>query len=164
MTLLHHFFDLTSFNRLRGLRLQEEGGRWSKKLTFCKLLYHTKCKQRGVGGQKKPNLVNVVCERPLLVWGETKARLWLRCSERIVFEMVGLSKFQWVSEASLGFIFYCVYTSRFSKKPLCFDSLLVIYRFSKTPFGITCPRNIPFVSKTVVKQGSYKLRVIYLLN
>ena len=24
-----------------------------------------KCKRRGVGGQKKPNLVNVVCERPL---------------------------------------------------------------------------------------------------
>ena len=36
-----------------------------KKLTFCKLLYHRKCKWRGVGGQKKPNLVNVVCERPL---------------------------------------------------------------------------------------------------
>ena len=47
------------------LRLQEEGGRWSKKLTFCKPLYHRKCKRRGVGGQKKPNLVNVVCERPL---------------------------------------------------------------------------------------------------
>ena len=47
------------------LRLQEEGGRWSKKLTFCKLLYHRKCKRRGVGGQKKTNLVNLVCERPL---------------------------------------------------------------------------------------------------
>ena len=47
------------------LRLQEEGGRWSKKSTFCKLLYHRKCKRRGVGGQKKTNLVNVVCERPL---------------------------------------------------------------------------------------------------
>ena len=47
------------------LRLQEEGGRWSKKLTFCKLLYHRKCKRRGEGGQKKTNLVNVVCERPL---------------------------------------------------------------------------------------------------
>ena len=46
-------------------RLQEEGGRWSKKLTFCKPLYHRKCKWRGVGGRKKPNLVNVVCERPL---------------------------------------------------------------------------------------------------
>ena len=42
------------------LRLQEEGGRWSKKSTFCKLLYHRKCKQRGVGGQKKQNFVNVV--------------------------------------------------------------------------------------------------------
>ena len=48
------------------LRLQEEGGRWSKKLTFCKLSYHRKCKRRGVGGQKKPNFVNVVCERPLI--------------------------------------------------------------------------------------------------
>ena len=54
------------------LRLQEEeGGRWSKKSTFCKPLYHRKCKQRGVGGQKKPNLVNVVCERPLS-WKEDK--------------------------------------------------------------------------------------------
>ena len=35
-----------------------------KKSIFCKLLYHRKCKQRGVGGQKKTNLVNVVCERP----------------------------------------------------------------------------------------------------
>ena len=50
------------------LRLQEEGGRWSKKSTFCKLLYHRKCKQRGVGGQKKTNLVNVVCERPLIIY------------------------------------------------------------------------------------------------
>ena len=40
------------------------GGRWSKQLTFCEHLYHRKCKKRGVGGQKKPNLVNVVCERP----------------------------------------------------------------------------------------------------
>ena len=30
---------------------------------ICKLLYHRKCKRRGVGGQKKPNLVNVACER-----------------------------------------------------------------------------------------------------
>ena len=35
------------------LRLQEEGGRWPKKLTFCKLLYHRNCKRTGVGGQKK---------------------------------------------------------------------------------------------------------------
>ena len=34
-------------------------------MTFCKPLYHRKGKRRGVGGQKKPNLVNVVCERPL---------------------------------------------------------------------------------------------------
>ena len=39
----------------------------AEKSTFCKLLYHRKCKQRGVGGQKKPNLVNVVCERPLMI-------------------------------------------------------------------------------------------------
>ena len=49
------------------LRLQEEGGRWSKKSTFCKLLYHRKCKQREVCGEKKTNLVNVVCERPLII-------------------------------------------------------------------------------------------------
>ena len=46
--------------------IQEEGGRWLKKFTFCKLLYHRKCKQRWVGGQKKTNLVIVVCERPLI--------------------------------------------------------------------------------------------------
>ena len=45
-------------------RSQTTEGRWSKKSTFCKLLYHRKCKRKGVGGQKKPNLVNVVCERP----------------------------------------------------------------------------------------------------
>mgnify|MGYP001477122239 CR=1 FL=1 len=38
-----------------------------KKSTFCKHLYHRKCKQRGVGGQKKQNLVNIVCERPLIL-------------------------------------------------------------------------------------------------
>ena len=48
------------------------GGRWSKKLTFCKLLYHRKCKARRVGGQKKTNLVNVVFERPLGVLQEKK--------------------------------------------------------------------------------------------
>ena len=55
-----------AYGGVHKLRLQEEEGRWSKKLTFCKLLYHRKCKQRGVGGQKKTNLVNVVCERPLI--------------------------------------------------------------------------------------------------
>jgi hypothetical protein len=45
------------------LRLQEEGCMWSKKSTFCQRLYHRKCQRRGVGGQKKRNLVNVVCER-----------------------------------------------------------------------------------------------------
>ena len=62
---------LNRLGAVHKLRLQKEGGRWSKKLTFCKLLYHRKCKRRGVGGQKKPNFVNVVCERPLsnfMVW------------------------------------------------------------------------------------------------
>ena len=56
------------------LCLQVEGSRWSKKSNFCKLLYHRKCKRRGVGGQKKPNFVNVVCERPLTVeaWFEIR--------------------------------------------------------------------------------------------
>ena len=48
------------------LRLQMEVGRWSKKSTFCKPLYHRECKRRWVGGQKKSNFVNVVCERPLM--------------------------------------------------------------------------------------------------
>ena len=39
------------------LRLQEDGGRWSKKSNFCKLLYHRKCKRRGVGGQKKSQIL-----------------------------------------------------------------------------------------------------------
>ena len=42
------------------------GGQVVKILTFCKLLYHRKCKRRGLGGQKKTNLINVVCERPLV--------------------------------------------------------------------------------------------------
>ena len=37
-------------------------------MRFCKLLYHRKCKRRGVGGQNRTNLVNVVCERPLNVF------------------------------------------------------------------------------------------------
>ena len=61
---------LLTLGGVHKLRLQEEGGRWSKKSTFCKHLYHRKCKRRGVGGQKKPNLVNVVCERPLTQWVE----------------------------------------------------------------------------------------------
>ena len=32
--------------------------------TFCQRLYHRKCHHRRIGGQKSPNLVNVVCERP----------------------------------------------------------------------------------------------------
>jgi len=46
-------------------RLQDEVGRWSKNFHF--LSYHRKCQHRGVGGQKSTNLVNVVCERPLMV-------------------------------------------------------------------------------------------------
>ena len=57
--------DMLKLGGVHKLRLQDEGGRWSKKLTFCKQLYHRKCKRRGVGGQKKPYIVNVVCERPL---------------------------------------------------------------------------------------------------
>ena len=51
---------------------------WSKKSTFCKFLYHGKCKRRGVGGQKKTNLVNVVCERPLIQMTNThpEATMW----------------------------------------------------------------------------------------
>ena len=47
------------------LRLQVEGGRWSKKLTSCKLLYHIECKRGGVGGRKETHIVNVVFKRPL---------------------------------------------------------------------------------------------------
>ena len=32
---------------------------------FCQRLYHRKCQQSRVGGQKCQNVVNVVCERPL---------------------------------------------------------------------------------------------------
>ena len=62
--LMHGSYSEFALGAVHKLRLQEEGGRWSKKLTFCKHLYHRKCKRRGVGGQKKPNLVNVVFERP----------------------------------------------------------------------------------------------------
>ena len=62
---LNFIKEFITLGGVHKLRLQEEGGRWSKKLTFCKLSYHRKCKRRGVGGQKKPNFVNVVCERPL---------------------------------------------------------------------------------------------------
>ena len=68
--MLGYLLSNSSFIALGGvhkLRLQEEVGRWSKKLIFCKHLYHRKCKRRGVGGQKKPNLVNKVCERPLIL-------------------------------------------------------------------------------------------------
>ena len=57
---------ISALGGVHKLRLQEKGGRWSKKSTFCKKIYHRKCKRRIVGGQKKTNLVNVVCERPLI--------------------------------------------------------------------------------------------------
>ena len=44
------------------LRLQEEGGRWSKNRLFVN--FYTMENVNGVDGQKKPNFVNVVCERP----------------------------------------------------------------------------------------------------
>ena len=60
----------TGLGAVHKLRLQEKGGRWSKKLTYYKLLYHRKCKQRRAGGQKLTNLVNIVCE--CLEWRERK--------------------------------------------------------------------------------------------
>ena len=35
--------------------------------TFCQRLYHKKCQLRWIGGQKSQNLVNVVCEQPLII-------------------------------------------------------------------------------------------------
>jgi hypothetical protein len=55
---------------------KRRGGRWSKKSTFCKLLFHRKCKWRGVGGQKKPNLLKVACERPIRGHSIT---MWTKC-------------------------------------------------------------------------------------
>ena len=52
--------SLIMLKAVHKLRLHEDGGKWSKKLTFCKFLSHRKCKRRGVGGQKEPNLVNIV--------------------------------------------------------------------------------------------------------
>ena len=44
------------------LRLQDEVGRWSKKMfTFCQSLYPKICQYRGVGGQNKP----LSCQRGL---------------------------------------------------------------------------------------------------
>ena len=57
--------------RGRSQTMFTRGGEVVKNLTFCKLLYHRKCKWRGVGGQKKPNLVNVICERPLTAYTTT---------------------------------------------------------------------------------------------
>ena len=38
-----------------------------KMSTFCQRLYHNKCQLWGIGGQKSQNLVNVVCEWPLML-------------------------------------------------------------------------------------------------
>ena len=47
-------------------------------MTFSKLLYHRKHKRRGVGGQKKrPNFVNVVCERPLFLFFTALSNLYV---------------------------------------------------------------------------------------
>ena len=37
-------------------------------IDFCKLLYHRKCKRRGVGGQKKTNLINGKWKCPCQFW------------------------------------------------------------------------------------------------
>ena len=50
----------TTFTR----RGKQVGG--PKMSTFCQRSYHRKCQRRGVGGQKSQNIVNIVCERPLL--------------------------------------------------------------------------------------------------
>ena len=58
-----------NLHRLRGvqkLRLQKEGGRWSKNRLFVNFHIIENVNGGGVGGQKKPNCVNVVCERPLV--------------------------------------------------------------------------------------------------
>ena len=52
---------ISTLGSVHKLRLQEEGGRWSKKYNFGKLLCHRKCKRRGVDGQKKPKS----CKRSL---------------------------------------------------------------------------------------------------
>ena len=46
-------------------------------MTVCKLLYRKKCKRRGVGGQKKTNLLNIVCERPLFLFFTALSNLYV---------------------------------------------------------------------------------------
>ena len=53
----HTLTDRGSADLMMYFGLQEEGGRWSKKSTFCKLLYYRKCKRREVGGQKKSQIL-----------------------------------------------------------------------------------------------------------
>ena len=47
------------------LRLQEEGGRWSKNRFFVNFYTIENVNGEEKGGQKKTNFVNIVCERPL---------------------------------------------------------------------------------------------------
>ena len=57
--------------------------------TFCQSSYHRKCQPRVVGGQKKQNLVNVVCERPLshlLLITELKQNIKNKAISGIQFE------------------------------------------------------------------------------
>ena len=51
------------------LRLQEEGVGGQKNRLFVNFYTIENVNGGGVGGQKKPNLVNVVCERPLVAAG-----------------------------------------------------------------------------------------------
>ena len=46
------------------LRLQEEGGSGKKNQFFVNFYTIENVNRGGVGGQKKPNIVNVVCELP----------------------------------------------------------------------------------------------------
>ena len=54
---------------IRGRSHTTSVGRWSKIVHFfCQRLYHRKCQRMGIGGKTTKNLVNVVCERPLVLW------------------------------------------------------------------------------------------------
>ena len=60
-----------------------------KMSNFCQCSYHRKCQGRRVGGQKKQNLVNVVCERPLshlLLITELKQNIKNKAISGIQFE------------------------------------------------------------------------------
>ena len=44
---------------------------------FCQRLYHRKYQRRGLGGHKKPEFANVVCERPLTPISKFNNFLWV---------------------------------------------------------------------------------------